>query len=75
MRFSIGIPRVTVQRQMNIRPLLDARSACDPRPSWTVLFLKGYALLSKETPDLRRAISNSRFISSTNIPKACLHRP
>ncbi len=55
MRFSIGIPRVTVQRQMNIRRLLEARSACDPRPSWTVLFLKGYALLSKETPDLRRA--------------------
>jgi len=55
MRFSIGIPRVTVQRQMNLRALVDARSACDPRPSWTVLFLKGYALLSKETPDLRRA--------------------
>ena len=55
MRFSIGIPRVTVQRQMNIRALLDARSGCDPRPSWTVLFLKGYALLSKEIPDLRRA--------------------
>jgi hypothetical protein len=55
MRFSIGIPRVTVQRQMNLRPLLDARGGCDPRPSWTVLFLKGYALLSKEIPDLRRA--------------------
>lgn len=55
MRFSIGIPRVTVQRQMNLRPLLEARRVCDPRPSWTVLFLKGYALLSKETPDLRRA--------------------
>lgn len=55
MRFSIGIPRVTVQRQMNLRPLLEARCACDPRPSWTVLFLKGYGLLSKEIPDLRRA--------------------
>ncbi|MBB3390339.1 hypothetical protein FHT82_003102 [Rhizobium sp. BK275] len=55
MRFSIGIPRVTVQRQMNIRPLLDARRTSNPRPSWTALFLKGYALLSKEIPDLRRA--------------------
>lgn len=55
MRFSIGIPRVTVQRQMNLRPLLEARRACDPRPSWTVLFLKGYARLSMEIPDLRRA--------------------
>lgn len=38
MRFSIGVPRVTVQRQMNIRPLLDARDGPDSRPSWTVLF-------------------------------------
>lgn len=55
MRFSIGVPRVTVQRQMNLGPLQRARLAQPSRPSWTVLFLKGYALLSRETPDLRRA--------------------
>jgi hypothetical protein len=56
MRFSIGVPRVTVQRQMNLRALLDARTAVQPsRPSWTALFLKGYALLSLATPELRRA--------------------
>lgn len=55
MRFSIGIPRVTVQRQMNLGPLLRARAAQPERPSWTVLFLKGYGLLSQETPELRRA--------------------
>lgn len=55
MRFSIKIPRVTVQRQMNLGPLLQARMAQHSRPSWTALFLKGYALLSRETPDLRRA--------------------
>ena len=55
MRFSIRVPRVTVQRQMNLGPLLNARMALQSRPSWTVLFLKGYALLSLETPELRRA--------------------
>jgi hypothetical protein len=55
MKFSIGVPRVTVQRQMNLRPLMDARGLADARPSWTVLFLKGYALLSQETSELRRA--------------------
>ncbi|MCA1404315.1 hypothetical protein I6F26_16635 [Ensifer sp. IC3342] len=55
MRFSIGVPRVTVQRQMNLGGLQKARLAEPSRPSWTVLFLKGYALLSKETPELRRA--------------------
>ncbi|QRM50899.1 hypothetical protein F3Y33_17125 [Rhizobium sp. BG6] len=55
MRFSIGIPRVTVQRQMRIGPLADARNACDAKPSWTALFLKGYGLLALEVVELRRA--------------------
>jgi hypothetical protein len=55
MRFSMKVPRVTVQRQMNIRPLLEARTAQPNKPSWTVLFLKGYALLSRDIPDFRRA--------------------
>jgi hypothetical protein len=55
MRFSIGVPRVTVQRQMNLGPLLEARTAHQARPSWTAIFLKGYALLARETPELRRA--------------------
>lgn len=55
MRFSIGIPRVTVQRRMNLGPLQAARMAQQSRSSWTVLFLKGYALLAHEMPDLRRA--------------------
>lgn len=55
MRFSTDIPRITVQRRMNLGPLIEARQRLDPRPSWTAIFLKGYALLSQETPDLRRA--------------------
>jgi hypothetical protein len=55
MRFSIGVPRVSVQRQMNLAPLQNARRSAESRPSWTVLFLKGYALLAMETPELRRA--------------------
>lgn len=55
MRFSRNIPRITVQRRMNLGPLVQARRELEPRPSWTAIFLKGYALLSQETPDLRRA--------------------
>jgi hypothetical protein len=55
MRFSIGVPRVAVQRQMNLGPLLRARMAQRTRPSWTAIFLKGYALLAREMPELRRA--------------------
>ena len=55
MWFSISVPRVTVQRRMNISALLAARRSLQARPSWTTIFLKGYALLSRETPELRRA--------------------
>ena len=55
MRFSKNIPRITVQRRMNLGPVVQARQGLDPRPSWTAIFLKGYALLSQETPELRRA--------------------
>ena len=55
MRFSIGVPRVTVQRRMDLGPLLRARMAQQIRPSWTAIFVKGYALLARETPELRRA--------------------
>ena len=55
MHFSMKVPRVTVQRRMNVAPLAAARRALDRRTSWTVLFLKGYALLARETPELRRA--------------------
>ncbi|QRM57209.1 hypothetical protein [Sinorhizobium sp. BG8] len=55
MRFSVGIPRITVQRQMNLAPLLEARMEQPIRLSWTVLFLKGYGLLAQEVPELRRA--------------------
>ncbi len=55
MRFSKNIPRITVQRRMNLDAVMQARQALSPRPSWTAIFLKGYALLSQETPELRRA--------------------
>lgn len=55
MRFSIGIPRVTVQRRMDLGSLLKARTAQKKKPSWTAIFVKGYALLAAETPELRRA--------------------
>ncbi|OHV83888.1 hypothetical protein [Ensifer sp. LCM 4579] len=55
MKFSIGVPRVSVQRQMNLAALQQARNSAADRPSWMALFLKGYALLAMETPELRRA--------------------
>ena len=56
MRFSIGVPRVTVQRQMNLGPLLKARMALHTKPSWTVTLLERDTRFSPgRRPELRRA--------------------
>lgn len=55
MQFSIGVPRVTVQRRMNLAPLVRARGSLNRHPSWTAIFTKAYALLAQQTPELRRA--------------------
>lgn len=55
MWLSTGIPRVTVQRRMNLSRLVQGRQAAAERPSWSAIFVKAYALLAAETPELRRA--------------------
>jgi hypothetical protein len=55
MHFSIGVPRVTVQRRMDLSPLAEARRGLGERPPWTAIFVKGYALLAQETVEFRRA--------------------
>ncbi len=72
MRFSMKVPRVSVQRRMNLGPLLKARTSLESRPSWTALFLKGYALLAQESPSCGALTSNFPDRSYTNIREASL---
>jgi hypothetical protein len=55
LHFAHRIPTVPVQRQMNLRPLCDARNRANTRISWCALFLKGYGLMAEEVPHFRRA--------------------
>ena len=52
--FANKIPIVPVQRRMALGALVEARKACRHRPPWTALFLKAFAILAQQTPDLRR---------------------
>jgi len=54
MSFSQKVPAVTVDRRMNLARLVAARQRCAPRPTWTGLFTKAYALISAREPLLRR---------------------
>lgn len=53
--FGTKAPILPVQRRMALGALVAARKACPHRPPWTALFLKAYALLAREVPELRRA--------------------
>ena len=54
LHFAVKAPILPVQRRMSLGALAAARKACPHRPPWTVLFLKAYAILAQQIPELRR---------------------
>ena len=54
LHFSQNVPKVAIDRRMSLAPLVAARQTCTPRPSWTALFIKAYALVAARQPLLRR---------------------
>jgi len=55
MHFSKQIPAATIERRMNLASLVAARQRCSPRPMWTSIFAKAYALVAMRQPVLRRS--------------------
>jgi hypothetical protein len=55
MHLSQQVPSVTLDRRMDLSPLIAARAACPMRPGWCVTFSKAFALLGRDYPDLRRS--------------------
>jgi hypothetical protein len=54
MRFSIRVPTAPVHRRMKLGGLMAARAQLAVRPPWTAIFVKAYALVAQEMPELRR---------------------
>ena len=55
MSVSQSIPRVALDRTMNLAPLAMARCEHPSPPSWLVLMTKAYAIVAERTPVLRQA--------------------
>jgi hypothetical protein len=55
LHFAHQIPTIPVQRRMHLGAIQAARARLEDRPSWVALFLKGYGLVCREMPALRRA--------------------
>jgi hypothetical protein len=55
LRASRDVPIVTFERRVDLSAVAAARERLTPRPSWALLFLKGYAAVAARRPELRRA--------------------
>jgi hypothetical protein len=55
LHFARQIPTVPVQRRMRLGPLVEAREAAAPRPSWCSIFTKAYGHVTAAWPQLRRS--------------------
>lgn len=55
MYFSRQVPAVTIERRMDLATIAEARACCSPRPSWTALFTKAFALVARDHPQLRQS--------------------
>jgi hypothetical protein len=53
MHFSAKVPSVTIERRMKLATMVEARRSCQPRPSWSAIFIKAYATIAAHTPELR----------------------
>jgi hypothetical protein len=54
MRIWVRVPTASAQRRMQLGPVMVARARCAGRPSWVALFIKAFALVADELPELRR---------------------
>jgi hypothetical protein len=59
MHFSAKVPGVTLERHMQLAPLIAARQACTPQPTWSAIFTKAFAMVAARNPELRTSYLTS----------------
>ena len=55
LRHAKQVPSLPLARDCWIDPLVRARAAVSPSPSWTALFMKAYGIVASRIPELRRS--------------------
>ena len=53
MDMAAHVPSSTLDRPMNLAPLVAAREAQNPKPTWAAIFAKAYSIVSARRPELR----------------------
>lgn len=55
MRHALFVPALPLSKACDLGPVMEARRRADPKPSWSALFIKAYALTARRHPGLRQA--------------------
>jgi hypothetical protein len=55
MHIARGVPTVPVQRRMALAGVVASRAVVSDRPCWPAVFIKAYARVTDDLPELRRA--------------------
>lgn len=55
LRLTDDTPLLVVERRFQLGDLFEARRQAQPRPSWSILFARAFALVAAGTPALRRS--------------------
>lgn len=62
------VPSIPVQRRIEVRELDEFRRRTEPRVSWFVIFMKAFALVAAENPQLRRSLIKYPWIRFYDHP-------
>lgn len=61
LTFGRSIPLVSIERKINVKKLISARLAAQPKPSWFPCILKAFSIASREVPEFRQAFMTFPF--------------
>jgi hypothetical protein len=79
LHFAVKVPSIPVQRCISVARASKARAACGNRPRWTAIFVKGYAVVANEFPEIRRAYVElpwpSLYEYPTSAASVAIERP
>ena len=69
MHASIGVPLISLTRPLDVRSLLEARALAAWPPGWAAIFVKAFALVAKDQPELRTLYAKWPWPSFYELPK------
>jgi hypothetical protein len=70
MRASMDVPFVSLSRNLQVRPLIEARAAAAAPAGWAAMIVKAFALVARDEPVLRTVYAKWPWPTLYELPKS-----